>query len=198
MFAYCGNNPVNECDQSGCFPQDADVRYCDLDNINSGAGSGGGGELLLLSDILSGFGKGISDAISYFYTAIQVSVLTWAYTQTQITDYDNNSVYLLIDPNDGLVKYVGRTNNPPKRWNAHKRRDDFKNYQMVVVATGLSKPESMLLEQVLISAFTLQYLSNARREIAVGNIPNFQNNMGAVISLISGVNAADIEKLIGR
>ena len=69
---------------------------------------------------------------------------------------------------------------------------------MVVVATGLSKPESMLLEQVLISAFTLQYLSNARREIAVGNIPNFQNNMGAVISLISGVNAADIEKLIGR
>ena len=36
--------------------------------------------------------------------------------------------------------------------------------------SGLTKREARVMEQVLISAYSLDHLSNARREIAVGNV----------------------------
>ena len=90
-----------------------------------------------------------------------------------IKKYQGHSVYVLKDPNDHyLVKYVGRTNDPGRREQEHKHdpvhpwRED---YVMTVVKSGLTLEQAIAWEQVTISAYTLRYLENARREIAVKN-----------------------------
>ena len=52
-----------------------------------------------------------------------------------------------------------------RRMSEHKRdplHPERIGYTMVVVATGLSTKEAKVAEQVLISAYTLSYLDNAR------------------------------------
>ena len=54
-----------------------------------------------------------------------------------------------------------------------------------VVITGLTKSEAMVAEQVLISAYTLKYLDNARREIAAKNVDNYLQYTAAVAELLA-------------
>ena len=50
--------------------------------------------------------------------------------------------------------------------------------------TGLTKTEARAMEQILISAYTLDNLLNARREIAVGNVAGFT---GELIMLLASL-----------
>jgi len=60
-----------------------------------------------------------------------------------------------------------------------------RDYDMRVVVTGLTKSEAMVAEQVLISAYTLKYLDNARREIAAKNVDNYLQYTAAVAELLA-------------
>lgn len=91
-----------------------------------------------------------------------------------------------IQNNENIVKYVGRTNNPKRRLDEHRRSNSPKrDYDMRVVITGLTKSEAMVAEQVLISAYTLKYLDNARREIAAKNVDNYLQYTAAVAELLA-------------
>jgi len=195
MFAYCLNNPVAYSDPSGNFSGDQTVnggRGFSSGNMGAGyTGSGAGTEIfidealfLLLADAIKTAGE---------------QIVAWAETRTGEKEYNNNSVYVLIDPNDNLVKYVGRTNDPKRREIEH--RNDPKhpwreNYTMRVLVTGLSKEKAITWEQTLISAFTLGYLENARREIAIKNTGKFEIYLSAVSEIITGVPADHIKQLI--
>ena len=53
------------------------------------------------------------------------------------------------------------------------------------------------MEQATISAFTLDYLDNARREIARGKVAGFRSNMGAVVSIFGSVPEDELQNLMG-
>lgn len=69
---------------------------------------------------------------------------------------------------------------------------------MTVIVAGFERTEAQIMEQVLISTFTLQYLDNARREIAVKNIEKYRENIYNVIEIFSGAIESDILSLMGR
>ena len=54
------------------------------------------------------------------------------------------------------------------------------------------------MEQVLISAYSLENLSNARREIAAGNINGFAGKIDNIISIFGGSMESEIMSLMGR
>ena len=56
-------------------------------------------------------------------------------------------------------------------------------FPLEVKVTDLTLPEARAVEQVLISAYALENLDNARREIAVGNVAGFQENMGRIVQI---------------
>ena len=68
---------------------------------------------------------------------------------------------------------------------------------MKVLASGLTLDEAKVLEQVLISAYTLKYLDNARREIAVKNLPRYRQYLGSVASIWEGVAEEALYELMG-
>ena len=113
----------------------------------------------------------------------------------------DQSVYMLVDSSDGNVKYIGRTNDPARRMYEHQNdilHPEREGYGMIVVATGLSRTEARTMEQTLISAFTLSYLDNARREISYGNLHKFQNYMSSISQILGGIPEDDLMNLMGR
>ena len=128
-------------------------------------------------------------------------VKAWVTASAGTNTRKDHHVYVLQDPdNENIVKYAGRTNNPVRREWEHKndpKHPERKNYQMLVLASGLTKEQAMLLEQILISSYSLSYLENARREIAVGNVSKYQSYMTAVSELIHGATETDLMNLIG-
>ena len=100
-------------------------------------------------------------------------------------DTYGNSIYVLHDDNN-VVHYVGITNNVARRAREHltdPHHPQRANYKMKVVATGLSRPAARIGEQVLISAYTMDALENARREIAVRNLPKFSKELRRIAEL---------------
>ena len=69
---------------------------------------------------------------------------------------------------------------------------------MVVLLTGLTKNEAMMWEQVFISAYTVIYLENARREIAIKNIPKFKSYVYAVTEILTGIPGSELYEFISR
>ena len=59
------------------------------------------------------------------------------------------------------------------------------------------KTEAKVAEQVLISAYTLSYSDNARREIAVGNLPGYWDYMSSIAQIIGSVTEDELMNLIG-
>ena len=89
---------------------------------------------------------------------------------------------------NNTVAYVGRTNNPARRQQEHRRDISKKDLKpMEVVQTGLSKKDAMLLEQLLISSYSLENLLNARREIAASKIDGYRQSLNNVARLIGSV-----------
>ena len=69
---------------------------------------------------------------------------------------------------------------------------------MEVLATGLTIPEAKTVEQAVISLYTLQYIDNMRREIAVKNLPGYRQNVHAVVELFSSITEDEVMNLMGR
>jgi len=69
---------------------------------------------------------------------------------------------------------------------------------MTVLVTGLTKNEAMLWEQLIISAYTVDYLENARREISVRNVPKFRSYVNAVTEIHTGMSGSDVIDFITR
>ncbi len=195
MFAYCNNNPVNRYDPAGfcglCLTTNAESQFAFV--ADCGRGSGGrtsvGGGIILLP---------IPATLAEETAALIISyVATLAATTQKRTQH----VYVLTDPGaDGIVKYVGRTNNPARRWREHQndpRHPERAGYLMDVVASGLTLDEARLVEQILISAFTLDHLENARREIAVGHINAYHQYMGAATEIFAGATENGLLALLG-
>ena len=91
------------------------------------------------------------------------------------------------------VSYVGRTNDPERRQAEHERDSRKQNLSpLEVVAAGLTKNQARLLEQTLISAYTLDVLQNARREIAPRNIFKLQSDANRVASLLGGLIESEL------
>ena len=195
-FAYCLNNPINLIDPYGCFGLrlsqrlSKDVSTCSFDDI--------AGAVLVGCTIAASVAIGSVLAEEFEETAEKI--IAWVDAQVTKEDPRENSVYVLKDPSDGnLVKYVGRTNDPIRRLYEHKHDSAHhwrQKYIMTVVATGLTKDEAMVFEQMLISAYTVGYLENARREIAVKNVGKSRACMDATTEIITGLPVAEIKKFI--
>lgn len=108
----------------------------------------------------------------------------------------DNSVYVLKSGDD--VKYVGITNNPERRQRQHLKNPKKAYYKMDVKVSGLTRQDARKMEQVLISAYTLENLDNARREIAVGNVAGCAGKLENIISIFNGVAEDELLSLMGR
>lgn len=64
---------------------------------------------------------------------------------------------------------------------------------MIPVITKLTKSEARMVEQMLITAYTLEALENARREIAKGNTGKFAEESKRAVEIMSspGINWLD-------
>lgn len=74
----------------------------------------------------------------------------------------------------------------------------YKMWDYTVITSGLTKREAMITEQLLISTYTLEYLTNARREIAVKNLEGYRENMDACIELFVSSNVDELMDLARR
>ena len=150
--------------------------------------------------IMSSGQKALSSGYSAMSGAVDDTadrIKSFVNSKTNNATYRNNSVYVLRDNNND-VKYVGRTNNQKRRKNAHSKHPVKKNYTMTVIASGMNKIEAKIMEQTLISAYTLNNLDNARREIARGNVAGYKNSMGNVLSIFNGVAENELLNLMER
>ena len=111
----------------------------------------------------------------------------------------NQSVYVMRDKTTGDVQYVGRTNNPIRRQSEHAKDPKKANLQPLEVKfSGLTKFEARAMEQALISAYLLDNLVNARREIATENVGGFAGKIGNIISIFDGAVEDELLNLMGR
>ena len=184
MFAYCVNNPVFLTDEDGNFAIAIGIGAAVEAICGSVAAAGLG--IVLLGE-LERSTKANREAMREAVKA-KVDAMIAADSCVPEPEPRDNSVYVLYDTqnNENIVKYVGRTNNPKRRLDEHRRSNSPKrDYDMRVVITGLTKSEAMVAEQVLISAYTLKYLDNARREIAAKNVDNYLQYTAAVAELLA-------------
>ncbi|MGM9636901.1 MAG: RHS repeat-associated core domain-containing protein [Eubacteriales bacterium] len=192
LFAYCENNPVNYYDPTGNMATEAAIT---LTNWWNPFGWIAAAILVVEVVVIVVAVAVVCDTIEDTASTIKASVEKKKNTE----DIHDQSVYILTDPNDGdKVKYVGRTNDPARRRSEHDRHPIKSNYEMTVVATGLNIQEAKLMEQSLISAYTLDYLDNARREIAVGNLSAYESYIDAVIQIYGSVSEDELKNLMGR
>ena len=166
MFSYCNNNPIGYVDLTGHEP-------------------------ISIGVYLGGVAVGILGLYAFHTTAkLAEEIKTWVITTPRVTEYRDHSVYVLQDPdNKNLVQYVGRTIDPVTRYKQHKNdpvHPERKDYTMKVLVTGLKEREARLVEQMVISAYTLQYLDNARREIATRKVWKYNSYFTSVYNIIEG------------
>ena len=67
-----------------------------------------------------------------------------------------------------------------------------------VVYSGLTRGEARVVEQVLISAYILDNLYNARREIAVSNIGNYRQSLNSAMRLFGSLSEESLYYLMGN
>ena len=214
LFAYCLNNPVNLSDTTGHWPSwsqafavvaVAALAVAAVAMVIATAGVAAPALAVAGGGIISA--GAAATAASVASAALLTSGI--AATAAIVTDaverksYQrptrNQSVYVMRDKTTNHVKYVGRTNNPQRRQKEHTRDTRKANLQPLEVKfTGLTKTEARAMEQILISAYTLDNLLNARREIAVGNVAGFTGRIDNVISIFEGVAEDELLNLMGR
>ena len=67
-----------------------------------------------------------------------------------------------------------------------------------MIKTGLTEKQAKLEEQLLISAFNIKYLDNARREISVLNIAGYAKYCSYIAELYVGIAEDEIMNLVGK
>lgn len=111
----------------------------------------------------------------------------------------NQSVYVMRNKITNEVQYIGRTNNPTRRQKEHERDPSKDNLgPLEVKFSGLTKFEARVMEQMLISAYSMENLLNARREIAKGNINGLTGKIENIINIFGGAVEDEFLNLMGR
>ena len=110
--------------------------------------------------------------------------------------YRDHNVYVMKNKSEN-VEYVGRTIDPKRRQTQHKA-DPTKAHlrPLQVIATGLTKEEARVMELTIISAYALDNLLNARREIAVGNVAGFSAHINNTMTLYRNLAEDEILNLM--
>ena len=133
------------------------------------------------------------DAVSEYMEAAEEAKI-WVRAQIDAGGVDENnlkdhSIYVILDKSTDEVVYVGRTSNFAARYYAHQRsknaRFSDKLYTMLPIATGMTLDEARALEQLLISAYTLDALCNSINSIAERNWSKFEYEFERVQTLWS-------------
>ena len=206
LFAYCFNNPVNYSDPTGNWPK--------LSTIFKGVAIAAAAVAAVAVCVVAApviAGVGVASGVAAAATSIATTALCVsgvAGTAAIVTSVVENtsrkkntrdqSVYVMKNQSDE-VAYVGRTNDPSRRQREHEKDISKADLQpLEVVFTGLTKNQARVVEQVLISAYGINNLYNARREIAVGNISKYSEYVGSTISLFGSFYESEMLNLMGR
>lgn len=201
LYSYCFNNPVNMSDPDGNRPKLSTV----LTGIAIAAATVAvcvvAAPVIAGVGVASGAAASIATAAAYVAGVSATAALVTKVVENTSTkkNYRDQSVYVMRDSTTKAVQYVGRTKNPVKRQGQHDR-DPKKAHldPLEVKFTALSMREARMMEQILISAYTLQNLDNARREIATGNVRGFAENMDNIINIFDGALESELLSLMGR
>ena len=211
LFAYCFNNPVNMSDSTGNWPSwsQAFLNAAMVSLLVAAVA----GAVVVGAPVLAAAGVGVvSTGVTTVATSVAIAAVitagvaaTAAIVTSVVENQDyqgpikNQSVYVMRDKITNEVKYVGRTNNPIRRQAEHEKDPNKANLKPLEVKfSGLTMTEARAMEQVLISSYSLSNLSNARREIAVGNVSDFAGKMENIISIFVGSVESDLLNLMGR
>ena len=214
LFSYCFNNPVNMSDSTGSWPKLSKIfAVVAIAAVAVAAVAITVATCGAAAPALAAVGGGI---ISAGAAATATTVATGALITAGVaataaivtsvvenTSYRgptrNQSVYVMRDKTTGDVQYVGRTNNPIRRQSEHAKDPKKANLQPLEVKfSGLTKFEARAMEQALISAYLLDNLVNARREIATENVGGFAGKIGNIISIFDGAVEDELLNLMGR
>ena len=219
LFAYCYNNPVNMSDLSGNWPTLSQV----LVGVAIVAGVVALGALVVVScgvlapglaaaggAVIGGLSAGTiatAGMVALGATYVAAVSLTVAFVvgavesngTIQSNSAHNQSVYIMRDATTNEVAYVGRTNDPVRRQLEHDRDPSKAGLDPLEVKfTGLTVGQARVVEQVLISAYSLDYLRNARREIARGNVAGFNEEIEKINQLFNNASEDELLNLMGR
>ena len=187
MFAYCANNPACTKDASGhaldylrdvAFLGVCAVAYCTACAVCA-------------SGVLDQVAEKV---ISYVQQILEEEKKLVRRDQTvYVMCYLDEAKY-----GKDTVGYVGRTNDLNRRKNEH-RRDRTKDClgDPIAIVTGLTIDEAKVVEQMLISAYTLDALENRRREIGINKLSAAEIT-DYIISLEMGVAESEILCLMER
>ena len=139
---------------------------------------------------VAALGYVIYEAAEYMEEAEQVRA--WAESASGIAkeNLKDHSVYIIRErAGNKRVVYVGRTSDFARRQYAHQIKEGAKyredRYAMYAIATGLTLDEARALEQVLISAYTLEGLMNLINSIAPSKWDQFLDEFERVQGLIA-------------
>ena len=214
LFSYCFNNPVNMSDSTGSWPKlskifavvaIAAVAVAAVAITVATCGAAAPALAAVGGGIISAGAAATATTVATG-ALITAGVATTAAIVTSVvenTSYRgptrNQSVYVMRDKTTGDVQYVGRTNNPIRRQSEHAKDPKKANLQPLEVKfSGLTKFEARAMEQALISAYLLDNLVNARREIATENVGGFAGKIGNIISIFDGAVEDELLNLMGR
>ena len=205
LFAYCFNNPVNLSDQSGSWPSLSQA----LGAVAVAAAAVAVVAIVVAAPALAIAGAGatvVSGALGVAATALAVSAtaatasaVAKVVEETKTSGpYRNQSVYIMRDQ-ENKVEYVGRTNDPVRRQYEHSRDPSKSHLQPLEVKfTNLTVDEARVVEQLLISTYTLDNLLNARREISQKKIGSFTNSIHNTVKLFENLAEDEALNLMGR
>ena len=209
LYAYCMNNPIAFIDRSGrnaaalqWVPSLSDALPWIIDAATAGMTSLGTAIVsswnppvaaIAATVAIGALALVIDQAVAYAAEAEQAK----AWVNTKISarslsskDLRSNSVYVIVDRSYQQVWYVGITRNFSKRQATHQSGKSAKypsaEYEMIPVATGMTRNEARALEQALITAYTLEALNNMINSIAPSKWENFTYEFSRANSLISG------------
>ena len=153
-----------------------------------------------------------ADEVPEYIADARARVETMAKEYDKDKKYKGYSVYILRDPeNSERVSYVGITNDPRRRKEEHSKFDPKKlnrktkmvekktngvDWEMYIVATGLSESEARVYENTLICLYGLEALGNVRHEIGKGRLVNNEEIQKETARVASLLKIADVKMFI--
>ena len=213
MWAYCLNNPVNMIDVNGELASwsqiftgiaiaAAIVAVVAVTVMTVGAaapalalvsGTAISSAMLTTTATAAVATAGIASAAAVISASVEK-------TRHSYREASNGEcVYVMRDKSTNEVQYVGRTNNPARRQMEHSKDPKKANLNPLEVKyVGLAKYDARIVEQLLISAYTLDNLSNARREIAKGKVHNAAGRIKNIARIIGGARESELLSLMER